>query len=167
METPADLSPERREQLDNLAGLGALLGIHDAATLLDIESVIRTPLPIPCVPPGTGETSDTRLLAAGVPQSAIDRLSPEVDGPLVWDDARLQFIPASPVALALPEVAPRTCATCREHRSISANDCDADGQADTHIRCLCAPNYRAPKGWVCEFFEPNGMQSVPAAPVDP
>jgi hypothetical protein len=46
--TPAEnLSDARRAELDTLAQLGSLLGIHDAQTLLDIGEVQRLPLPIP------------------------------------------------------------------------------------------------------------------------
>lgn len=41
------IEPERRRELDDLANLGALLGIYDASTLLDIETVARTPPPLP------------------------------------------------------------------------------------------------------------------------
>ena len=36
-------------------------------------------------------TTDSRLLAAGVPKSAIDRLNPELDGKLVGNEDTYQF----------------------------------------------------------------------------
>jgi hypothetical protein len=39
------IKPERKAQLDQLANLGTLLGIHDAETLLDIEQLLKTELP--------------------------------------------------------------------------------------------------------------------------
>lgn len=36
-------------------------------------------------------TTDTRLRAAGVPQSAIDRIAPELDGPMAWNPDKYMF----------------------------------------------------------------------------
>lgn len=38
------------------------------------------------------KTTDERLLELGFPQDAIDRLLPEINGPVEWDDALLRFV---------------------------------------------------------------------------
>ena len=42
----AEISSERKQELDTLASIGATLGIFDADTLLDMEEFCRTTPPV-------------------------------------------------------------------------------------------------------------------------